>query len=205
MALRLPYWAAMSIQKAADSNTRWRVAIVDDHERSRSALRSAIWAAGGEIVGESLRCSDSLPMIRRASPDVVVCAAGLPDGDGVQAAAQVTQADYPVVLFTSHTDEALVERARAAGVMGFLLKPLRPAELAPALDLAIARFKETRQLKQSLEGRKVIERAKGTLMARFGLTEEEAFRRLRRAAMDSRRPMLDIARALLVSETVAKP
>jgi response regulator NasT len=88
--------------------------------------------------------------------------------------------------------------------MGFLLKPLRPAELAPALDLAIARFEETRQLKQSLEGRKVIERAKGTLMARLGLTEDEAFRRLRRAAMDSRRPMVDIARALLVSETVVK-
>lgn len=194
----------MSMHKPADGTPRWRVAIVDDHERSRSALRSAVWAAGGEIVGESVRCSDTLVMIRRASPDVVVCAAGLPDGDGVEAAAQVTQADCPVVLFTSHTEAALVERARAAGVMGFLLKPLRPAELAPALDLAIARFKEARQLKQSLEGRKVIERAKGTLMARFGLTEDEAFRRLRRAAMDSRRPMVDIAKALLVSETVAK-
>jgi two-component system, response regulator PdtaR len=194
----------MRTQKAAHGSTRWRVAIVDDHERSRSALRSAIWAAGGEIVGESLRRRDALAMIRRTSPDIVVCAAGLPDGDGVQAAAQVTDADCPVVLFTSHTDEALVERARAAGVMGFLLKPLRAAELAPALDLAIARFQETRQLKQSLEGRKVIERAKGTLMARFGLTEEEAFRRLRRAAMDNRQPMVDIAKALLASETVAK-
>ena len=194
----------MRTQKAAHGSTRWRVAIVDDHERSRSALRSAIWAAGGEIVGESLRSRDALAMIRRTSPDIVVCAAGLPDGDGVHAAAQATDADRPVVLFASHTDEALVERARAAGVMGFLLKPLRAAELAPALDLAIARFQETRQLKQSLEGRKVIERAKGTLMARFGLTEEEAFRRLRRAAMDNRQPMVDIAKALLASETVAK-
>ncbi|PYO22256.1 MAG: response regulator, partial [Candidatus Rokuibacteriota bacterium] len=101
-----------------------------------------------------------------------------------------------------HTDAALVERARAAGVMGYLLKPLRPAELAPALDLAIARFAETRQLKQTLEGRKVIERAKGTLMARLGLTEDEAFKRLRRAAMDSRKPMVEVARALLVSESV---
>jgi AmiR/NasT family two-component response regulator len=194
----------MNIQKNADGNARWRVAIADDHERSRTALRSAISAAGGAIVGESVRCSDVLAMVRRASPDVLVCAAGLPDGDGVQAAAQVVQADCPVVLFTSHTDEALVERARVAGVMGFLLKPLRPAELVPVLDLAIARFKDNRQLKQSLEGRKVIERAKGTLMARLGLTEDEAFRRLRRAAMDSRRPMVDIAKALLVSETVAK-
>ena len=194
----------MSSQKT-DGNARWRVAIADDHERSRAALRDAIWEAGGAVVGESVRCSDVLAMIRRLSPDVLVCAVGLPDGDGVQAAAQVVQADCPVVLFTSHTDEALVERARTAGVMGFLLKPLRPAELAPVLDLAIARFMDNRQLKQSLEGRKVIERAKGTLMARLGLTEEEAFRRLRRAAMDSRRPMVDVARALLVSEAVAQP
>lgn len=187
-----------------DVNARWRVAIVDDHERSRAALRSAVWAAGGAVVGESLRCSDVPAMMRRASPDVLVCAAGLPDGDGVQAATQVAQTDCPVVLFTSHTDEALVERARAGGVMGFLLKPLRPAELAPVLDLAIARFRDNRQLKQSLEGRKVIERAKGTLMARLGLTEAEAFRRLRRTAMDSRRPMVDIARALLVSESIIR-
>jgi AmiR/NasT family two-component response regulator len=110
----------------------------------------------------------------------------------------------PVVLFTSHTDSALVERARQAGVMAFLLKPLRPAELAPSLDLAIARFAEVQQLRDTLEGRKFIERAKGALMTRYQLSEEEAFRRLRRAAMDSRRPMVEIAKALLVSESVAR-
>jgi response regulator NasT len=86
--------------------------------------------------------------------------------------------------------------------MAFLLKPLRPAELAPALDVAIARFTETRQLRQTLEDRKIIERAKGTLMARLGLTEDDAFKRLRRAAMDSRKPMVEVARALLVSGSV---
>src|SRR6266550_221372 len=140
----------MSADKSVQSRPRWRVAIVDDHERSRSALRAAIWAAGGEVVGESVRCADALAVVRRAAPDVAICAAGL----------------------------------------------------APALDLAIARFGETRQLKQTLEDRKVIERAKGTLMARFGLTEDEAFKRLRRAAMDSRKPMVEVARALLVSESV---
>lgn len=188
----------MSNENVADGNARWRVAIVDDHEPSRGALRGAVTAAGGVIVGEAVRCSDVLTMVRRGSPDIVVCAVGLPDGDGVQAAAQVVQTDCPVVLFTSHTDAALVARARAAGVMAFLLKPLRPAELAPVLDLALARFTDTRALKQSLEGRKVIERAKGRLMARLGLSEDEAFRRLRRAAMDSRRPMVDIAKELLV-------
>lgn len=187
---------------AVQPGPRWRVAIVDDHERSRSALRAAIWAAGGEVVGEAVRCADALAMVRRGAPDVAVCAAGMPDGDGVQAAAQLTAADCPVVLFTSHSDGALVERAREAGVMGYLLKPLRPAELAPTLDLAVARFAENRRLKQTLEDRKLIERAKGALMTRFGLTEDEAFKRLRRAAMDSRRPMAEVARALLVSESV---
>src|SRR2546422_309443 len=143
---------------------RWRVAILDDHERSRAALRGAIWAAGGEVVGEALRCTDALPLIKRASPDAAIFAVGLPDGDGIEAAAHVIgTADCPVVLFTSHTGDDFVERARAAGVMAYLLKPLRPAELAPTLDVAIARFKENRQLRQTLEGRKVIVRAAATL------------------------------------------
>jgi response regulator NasT len=186
------------------TNPRWKVAILDDHERSRAALRAAIWAAGGEIAGEAVRCADAVPVIKRTSPDVAIFAVGLPDGDGIDAAAHATATtDCPVVLFTSHTDADFVARAREAGVMAYLLKPLRPAELAPALDLAIARFRENRQLRQTLEGRKYIERAKGTLMTRFGLSEDEAFRRLRRAAMDSRKPMVDIAKALLVSESVS--
>lgn len=187
---------------------RWKVAILDDHERSRAALRAAIWAAGGEVSGEAYRVADALPLVQRTRPDVAICAVGLPDGDGVAVASDViTKLGCPVVLFTSHTDDQLTERARQAGVMAYLLKPLRPAELAPALDLAVARFRETQELKQTLEDRKVIERAKGRLMARHALTEEQAFQRLRRAAMDSRRPMVEIARALLVSDplTAATP
>src|SRR5437870_13315103 len=117
------------------SDPRWRVAILDDHERSRAALRAAIWAAGGEVVGEAVRCVDALALVRRASPDVAVFAVGLPDGDGIEAARQVIDAGCPVVLFTSHTRQELVDRARSAGVMSYLLKPLRSAELAPVLDL----------------------------------------------------------------------
>ena len=181
---------------------RWRVAIVDDHERSRAALRAAIWRAGGEVAGEGFRLADVAALIDRVRPDVAVFAVGLSDGDGVTGAAQVVSAGYPVVLFTSHTDADLIARAQAAGVMAYLLKPLRPAELAPALDLAIVRFREARELRQSLEDRKVIERAKGRLMERGSLTEEAAFRRLRRAAMDSRRSLAEIARAVLAAESV---
>jgi AmiR/NasT family two-component response regulator len=185
------------------SEPRWKVAILDDHERSRAALRAAIWAAGGEVAGEAYRAADAMALVQRTRPHVAIFAVGLPDGDGIDVAAEVTsKAACPVVLFTSHTDEKLTERAREAGVMAYLLKPLRPAELAPALDLAVARFREVLDLKQSLEDRKVIERAKGRLMERHSLTEEQAFQRLRRAAMDSRRPMVEIARAVLVSDTV---
>lgn len=182
---------------------RWRVVILDDHERSREALRAAIRAAGGEVVGEAVLCADALPLVQRVTPDVAIFSVGLPDGDGVETGARVlATAECPIVLLTGHTGDELAERARAAGVMAYLLKPLRPAELAPALDLAIARFRETRELRRRLEERKIIERAKGALMSRHGLSEEEAFRRLRRAAMDGRRPLVEVARAVLVSEAV---
>ena len=187
------------------ASARWRVVVVDDHARSRADVRAAVMAAGGEVAGEATRGADALAMIGGARPDIAIFAAGLPDGDGVAAAVAVTRATRcPVVLFTSHTRDDLVARAQAGGVMAYLLKPLRPAELAPTLDLAIARFAETRQLRQTLEERKVIERAKGRIMDRLHLSEDQAFSRLRRAAMNSRRPMVDVARALLVSESVTE-
>jgi AmiR/NasT family two-component response regulator len=185
------------------TSARWRVVVVDDHLPSRADVRAAVEAAGGEVAGEATRAGEALAMINHAQPEVAIFAVGLPDGDGVSAAAAVTSATgCPVVLFTSHTRDDLVARAQAGGVMAYLLKPLRPAELAPTLDLAVARFAETRQLRRTLEERKVIERAKGRIMDRLNLTEDEAFRRLRRAAMNSRRPMVEVARALLVSESV---
>jgi AmiR/NasT family two-component response regulator len=204
VALGLPCKGAMATVMPRTTG-RWRVAIVDDHEPSRADVRAAVTAAGGHVTGEATRCADAMAMVQAARPDVVLFAVGLPDGDGVATAAAVTSSTgSPVVLLTSHTRDDLVARAQAAGVMAYLLKPLRAAELAPALDLAVARFAETRQLRQTLEERKVIERAKGRVMDRLNLSEDEAFRRLRRAAMNSRRPMVELARALLVSESVTE-
>src|SRR5207253_8797733 len=95
--------------------SRWKVAILDDRERSRAALRAAIWAAGGEVVGEAYRASDALTFVQRTRPDVAIFAVGLPDGDGIAVAAQVTtNPACPAVPFTSHTDQKLAERARQA-------------------------------------------------------------------------------------------
>lgn len=160
-------------------------------------------AAGGEVVGEAVRRADALTLIERGRSDVAIVAVGLPDGDGVAAAAEIVAAGYPVVLFTGRRDHALVARAAEAGVIGWLGKPLRAEDVPPTLDLAVARFAEVRTLRSRLEARQVIERAKGLLMRRYNLDEAEAFRRLRRAAMDSRRPMVEVARSLLLSESVA--
>lgn len=187
---------------------RWRVLIVDDHAPSRAALADAVAARGGQVVAEGSRVAEAVPLVDRHRPDVAVFAVGLPDGDGVEAARQVMAASpCPLVLLTSRTDPAVTARAVEAGVLAFLVKPLRPEELGPALDLAVSRFRELEAirrenevLKRKLEARKLIERAKGILMLRLGLSEPEAFRHIQKTAMDTRRTMAEVARGLLLSE-----
>lgn len=192
---------------------RWRVLIVDDHAPSRSAIIEAVALQGGEVVGYSSRLEDAVPMVERLQPDVAVLAVGLPDGDGLEAARRImASAPCPLVLLTSRTDAAVAARAVEAGVLGFLVKPLRHPELGPALDLAVSRFREmvaVRQeneaLKRKLESRKIIDRAKGILIQRLGLTEPEAYRRLQKTAMDTRKPIAEVAQALLLSDGLGQP
>ena len=188
----------------------WRVLIVDDHAASRAAVAEAVTAQGGQVVGNGSRAEDVLRLVDKHRPDVVVLAVGLPDGDGVQAAREVmTVAACPVVLVIGQTDAPVVARAVDAGVPGFLAKPVRAEELGSALDVAIHRFRdietmrrENETLRRKLESRKLVERAKGILMRRLGLSEPEAFRRIQKTAMDTRRPMADVAQALLLTEEV---
>jgi response regulator NasT len=139
-------------------------------------------------------------------------AVGLPGADGITAARQIMEeVPTPIVILTSHRDSQTIRRATEAGVMAYLIKPVREEELQPAIEMAIGRFrefmtlrKENANLKRALEERKVIERAKGILMEREGLAEGEAFTRIRKASMKSRRPMVEIARALLTAEEVSR-
>jgi two-component system, response regulator PdtaR len=182
------------------------VVVVDDHARSRADLAAAIAQAGGVVAGESESARRAPSLVTDVRPDVAVFAVGLGDGDGVTAAATVmATTPCPIVLCSSHCHDSLIERAGRAGVMAYLLKPLRSEELPPVLDLAVARFGELQELRQRLAARKLIERAKGLLMARQGLTEEDAFRALRAAAMNQRRPMVAIAQAVLSSESTSPP
>jgi len=188
---------------------RWRVLIVDDHAPSRAAVAEAVGAQGGTVVGNGSRVEDAVRLVDKHRPDVVLLAVGLPDGDGIEAARCVMAGvPCPIVLLTSHTDPGITAGAVEAGVLGFLVKPLRPEELAPALDVAVSRFrelqavrKENEALKQKLESRKLVDRAKGILMTRMGLTEPEAFRRIQKTAMDTRKTMAEVAQALLLTNT----
>jgi len=187
---------------------RWRVLIVDDHAQSRAAVAEAIGLQGGTVVGNGSRAEDAVRLVDKHRPDVLMLAVGLPDGDGVDAARQVMSTlPCPIVLLTSHADPAVAARAVDAGVLGFLVKPLRAEELGPALDVAVSRFreleavrKENEALKQKLEARKLVDRAKGVLMTRLGLSEPEAFRRIQKTAMDTRKTMAEVARALILTD-----
>jgi response regulator NasT len=180
---------------------RWRVVVLDDEERSRAALGAAVVSAGGRTAAESTRCAGALELVRRARPDVAIVAAHLPDGDAVAVAAETTAtAGCPVVMVGREATASLVARALEAGVMAFLITPLRRGQLAATLDLAVARFRETQRLRQALDDRKVVERAKGRLMDRERMSEQEAFRLLRTTAMNTRRPMVEVAREVLGTE-----
>jgi response regulator NasT len=181
---------------------RWRVLVLDPHDPARAALRVALEAAGAEVVTGGLPPDDVLGLAARVQPDVVVLAVAPTRPWSVDAARLLAGAGYPVVLHSTPPGETLRARARAAGAMAWLFKPLRVPEVLPTVDLAVARFREAWALRRRLEARTLVERAKGLLMARHGLGEDEAYRRLRRAAMDSRRPMAEVARAVLVSEPV---
>jgi AmiR/NasT family two-component response regulator len=190
-----------------------RVLIIDDHLPSRQSLTKASVDCGFTVVGEGTQAGSALQLAGATVPDVILMAIGVPDVDGIRAARKVMQAKpVPIVLFSSHYDAETIERAKRAGVMGYLIKPLRAGELLPAVELAVSHFqefialrKENENLKKTLEARKVIERAKGILMRSKGLSEAEAFSLIQKKSMNLRKSMAEIAQALILSEELAKP
>jgi response regulator NasT len=184
-----------------------RTLVVDDHEPSRKRLATILRERGYEVVGEGTTGKSAIVFAHTATPDVILMAVGLPDIDGIQAAQEIIQSKpLPIVLITSHYDGATIERAKSAGVMAYLLKPLRAEELRPAIELAVSRFQEfasLRQenstLKETLEARKIIERAKGLLMEQRKLSEEQAYSLIKKTSMNMRRPMADVAQAIILA------
>ncbi len=189
-----------------------KVLVIDDHLPSRAFLVKALNEKGFSVAGEGASGKTALKLAQATDPDAILMSVGLPDIDGLAAAQNIMEENpLPIVLLTSHHEAETVERAKETGVMAYLLKPLREEELLPTVELAISRFeefislrKQNEDLKKTLEARKAIERAKGVLMKQQGISEAEAFSLIQKKSMNLRKPMAEIAQAIVLTEDIRK-
>lgn len=195
-----------SVEPAAEPGRR--VLIAEDEALIRLDLKEMLEEEGYLVVGEAGDGEQAVAMAGQLRPDVVILDVQMPVLDGLGAAEQIATARIaPVVILTAFSQRDLVERARLAGVMAYLVKPFQKHDLVPAIEMATLRYAETvaletevSDLTERLESRKAIERAKGALMTERDWTEPEAFRWIQRTAMDRRQSMRTIAEAVLAGE-----
>ena len=194
-------------------NQSYRIAVADDEADMREYFATILPRLGHKVVAVAENGRQLVEMCRRERPDLVITDIKMPDMDGIAAASQIYQEQpLPVILVSAYHHAELVERAEADHVMAYLVKPIKQADLGPAIAIATRRFaqfeslrKEATDLRQALEDRKVVERAKGILMNRAGLDEQAAFRRLQKMASDRNRKLVDVAQMILVAEEAMQP
>ncbi|TFV59057.1 response regulator [Geodermatophilus sp. DF01-2] len=190
-----------------------RVLIAEDEALIRLDLREMLEEEGYTVVAEAGDGQQAVDQAGELRPDLVILDIQMPVLDGLSAAEQIASARLaPVIVLTAFSQRELVERARDAGAMAYLVKPFSKNDLVPAIEVARARFAEmtaldgeVRTLEERLEARKVVERAKGKLMAEQGLTEVEAFRWIQRTAMNERTSMKALAQRLLEPQAAGDP
>ncbi|MGN6524412.1 MAG: ANTAR domain-containing response regulator [Actinomycetes bacterium] len=188
-----------------------RVLIAEDEALIRMDLREMLEEEGYDVVAEAADGEQAVALAHEHQPDLVVLDVKMPRLDGISAAEQITQAGIaPVVMLTAFSQRELVDRARDAGAMAYLVKPFTKSDLMPAIEIAVSRHEqlltlrgEVQDLSERLETRKLLDRAKGQLQARFGMSEPEAFKWMQRAAMDKRVSMREVAQVIL--EETAEP
>jgi two-component system, response regulator PdtaR len=186
---------------------RGRVLIAEDETLIRLDLRQLLEGAGFDVCAEARDGEEAVALAASERPDLAILDVKMPRLDGIEAARRIlAERPIPIVVLTAYGQDELVSRAVEAGVFGYLVKPFREADLLPAIHAARARHDELRALREEAESlaealatRKVVERAKGLLMERDGLSESEAFARLRRASQVSGRPMRVVAEALIAT------
>ncbi|MGH8824173.1 MAG: ANTAR domain-containing response regulator [Jiangellaceae bacterium] len=196
----------------AKSRPAPRVLVAEDESLIRLDLAEMLAEEGYEVVGEAGDGATAVQMAEQLRPDLVVMDVKMPVLDGISAAQRiVSRRIAPVLILTAFSQRELVERAREAGAMAYLVKPFAKADLVPAIEMALSRHQEISQLEREvadlterLETRKVVDRAKGLLQTRFGLTEPDAFRWIQKAAMDKRTSMREVA-VVVISDSVAPP
>ncbi|MBI2940556.1 MAG: response regulator [Chloroflexi bacterium] len=189
-----------------------RVVIADDESIIRMDLKEMLVQLGYLVVGEAGDGISAVNLARELKPDLVIMDIKMPDLDGIAAAKILTEERLaPVLLLTAFSQTELVDGAKEAGVVGYIVKPFRESELVPAIEVALSRFREFRalereaaSLRETLETRKLVERAKGILMDTQQLKEAEAFRKIQKLSMNTRKSMREIAEAILLAHEVEK-
>jgi AmiR/NasT family two-component response regulator len=184
-----------------------RVLIAEDETIIRLDLRELLERAGFEVCAEARDGMEAVELARTEKPDVAVLDVKMPRLDGIEAARRIlAEQPIPIVMLTAYGQEELVSRAVEAGVFGYLVKPFRETDLLPAIRTARARYEELAALREeadslseALAARKAIERAKGVLMEKEGLSEQDAFARLRKASQVSGRPLRVVAEAVIAT------
>jgi len=182
-----------------------RVVVAEDEALIRLDLVEMLTEAGYEVVGQVGDGEAAISITEREKPDLVVMDVKMPKLDGISAAERIAnQRIAPVVILTAFSQRDLVERARDAGAMAYLTKPFTIDDLMPAIELAVSRFQEIKQLdaevadlQDQLKARKLIEKAKGILMKNLKINEPEAFKWMQKTAMDKRRSMTDVAQLVM--------
>lgn len=186
------------------------VLIADDESIIRMDLRTLLEEMGLSVVGEAADGQRAVELARSLRPDVVIMDIKMPVMDGLDAAKVISEEKIaPVVLLTAYSQQDLIERAKDAGVFAYLVKPFQESDLLPAIEIAIARYLEQKDLEtqlgdleQKLETRKLVDRAKGILMDKYKMSEAEAFRRIQQQSMNQRRTMKEIAEAVIIAHEI---
>lgn len=183
----------------------FRILIADDEPLIRVDLRELLEELGYDVVAEAGDGTEALELINQVNPDLAILDIKMPGMDGITLAREVSR-KLPVIILTAYTERQLIDKARDAGVMAYLSKPFREGDLSPAIELAVGQFLKTSQLtdrvshlKEQLETRKLIDRAKGLLMSKEGLNESQAYRRLQKISMDKNKPMKEVAQAIIIT------
>ncbi|WP_423859877.1 ANTAR domain-containing response regulator [Arachnia propionica] len=182
-----------------------KVLIAEDEALIRLDLVELLTEEGFEVVGQAADGEEAVKLARELEPDLIIMDVKMPVMDGITAAEIIGEERIaPILMLTAFSQSELVERARDAGVMGYLVKPFGASEVVPAIEVAIGRFAELRAIEEELanledrfESRKIIDQAKGMLQEGLGLTEPEAFRWIQKTAMDLRKSMREVAEGVI--------
>ena len=186
-----------------------RIVIADNESIIRMDLRELLEEAGHTVLAEASDGLQAVELARRHQPDLIIMDIKMPEMDGITAAKIISNDRLaPVLLLTAYSQKEIVEKAKDSGVLAYLVKPVKEANLFPAMEIAMSRFQEFTELekelegvKNSLENRKLLDRAKGILMEAHGLTENEAFRRIQQYSMNKRKSIRDVAEMIIHAAT----